>query len=94
MDITLEWIWHTRDSLTPSRVVRREEAVGALLACLSRLSEAHRQVIRLRFLEGHPVSEVADRLGKSNAAIVALTKRALEALRQSMERLGDFTRGG
>jgi RNA polymerase sigma-70 factor (ECF subfamily) len=82
-----------RDSLTPSRVVRREEAVGALLACISRLSDSHQQVIQLRFLEGHSVSEVAERLGKSAAAVVALTRRALEALRKSMDRLGEFTRG-
>jgi RNA polymerase sigma-70 factor (ECF subfamily) len=82
-----------RDSHTPSRVVRREEAVGALLACISRLSDSHQQVIQLRFLEGRSVSEVAERLGKSDAAVVALTRRALEALRKSMDRLGEFTRG-
>ena len=61
---------------------------------LSDLSEPHRQVIQLRFLGGLSVREVADRLDKSEAAVVALTKRALEALRQGMDRLGDFTRGG
>jgi RNA polymerase sigma-70 factor (ECF subfamily) len=81
------------DSVTPSQVVRREEAVGALLACISRLSDSHQQVIQLRFLEGHSVSEVAERLGKSDAAVVSLTRRALEALRKSMDRLGEFTRG-
>jgi len=81
------------DSATPSRVARREEAVGALLACISRLSDSHQQVIRLRFLDGRPLDEVAARLGKSRGAIVAATRRALEALRASMDRLGDFTRG-
>ncbi len=82
------------DSLTPSRVVRRDEAVGAMIACMSSLSDSHRQVIQLRFLDGRPVSEVAERLGKSEAAVVALTKRALDALRTSVDRLGEFTRGG
>jgi RNA polymerase sigma-70 factor (ECF subfamily) len=82
------------DSGTPSRVVRREEALGALISCIEGLSDAHRRVIQLRFLEGLPVDEVAARLGKSKTAIVALTKRALEALRVSMDRLGEFTRGG
>ncbi len=81
------------DSVTPSRVVRHEEAVGALLTCISRLSDSHRQVIQLRFLEGLPVSEVAACLDKTEAAVVALSKRALKALRQSMDRLGDFSRG-
>lgn len=81
------------DSPTPSRVVRRQEAVGALLVCMSRLSDVHRQVVQLRYVEGCSVDEVAGRLGRSPGAVVALTKRALKALRESMDRLGDFTRG-
>ncbi len=89
--------WNLLDQLyadvrTPSQVVRRDEAVGALLACISHLSESHRQVIQLRFLQGHSVSDVAHKLDKSEAAIVALTKRALEDLRKQMDRMGDFTR--
>ena len=81
------------DSGTPSRVVRREEAFGALLTCLTRLSESQQEVIRLRFLDGLSVAEAAERLGKSEDAVVALTRRALDALRVSMDRLGEFTRG-
>ena len=81
------------DSASPSRVVRRDEAIGAMLACVSGLSESHRQVLQLRFLDGLPVAEVAQRLGKTDGAVVALTKRALDALRKAMDRLGDFTRG-
>ncbi len=90
--------WNLLDDLyaesgTPSRVVRREEALSALIACLADLSETHRQVIRLRFLEGLSVDETAARLDKSEAAIVALTKRALDALRMSMDQMGEFTHG-
>ncbi len=81
------------DSGTPSRAVRRQEALSALVASLADLSESHRQVIELRFLKGLSVAEVAARLGKSEAAVIALTKRALEALRQSMDQLGEFTHG-
>jgi RNA polymerase sigma-70 factor (ECF subfamily) len=81
------------ESGTPSRVVRREEALRGLLSCLTELSETHRQVIQLRFLEGLSVEQVAQRLDKTNAAIVALSKRALEALRAAMDRRGEFTHG-
>lgn len=81
------------DSVTPSRIVRRDEAIGALLACVSDLDEPHRQVIELRFLAGLPLAEVAQRLGRTEGAVVALTQRALKALRESMDRLGDYTRG-
>lgn len=77
---------------TPSRVIRREEAVGALLASISRLSDLHRQVIQLRFLDGRPVREVAEQLDKSEAAVVKLTQRALTELRRLMDGLGEFTR--
>ncbi len=83
---------HT-DTGTPSRVVRREEACGALLTCLARLSEDQQQAIRLRFLEGVSVAETARRLDRSEQAVVALTRRALDALRLSMDHLGEFTRG-
>ena len=81
------------DSDTPSRLLRRQEAVGALLASLPNLSDSHRQVVQLRFLEGLPVVEVAARLNISKAAVVARTKRALTALRGQMDELGEFTRG-
>ena len=58
------------DSGTPSRVARHEEAVGALLSCISALTDSHRQVVQLRFLEGCSVAEAANRLGKSQAAVV------------------------
>ena len=78
---------------TPSRAVRQQEALSPLVASLADLSESHRQVIELRFLKGLSVAEVAARLGKSEAAVIALTKRALEALRQSMDQFGEFTHG-
>jgi RNA polymerase sigma-70 factor (ECF subfamily) len=81
------------ESGTPSRVVRRDEALGALMSCIAELSDIHRQVVQLRFLDGLSLDEVAARLGKSKAAVVAHTKRALEALRASMDRMGEFSHG-
>jgi RNA polymerase sigma-70 factor (ECF subfamily) len=81
------------DSGTPSRVARREEMLSAMLGCIDELSESHRQAIQLRYLEGLSVGEVARRLGKSEAAVIALAKRARAALRESMDRRGEFTRG-
>jgi RNA polymerase sigma-70 factor (ECF subfamily) len=80
-----------RDSTTPSRVVRRDEAISALAACIGELSAAHRQIIELRFLTGMSVAEIAQRLGKSEDAVVALTQRALKALRDAMTARGEHT---
>jgi RNA polymerase sigma-70 factor (ECF subfamily) len=81
------------DTGSPSQVVRRAEAVGALQECMASLQPSHRAVIELRFLAGRPVAEVAAELGRSEDAVIALTQRALKALRASMDGLGDFTRG-
>ncbi len=80
------------DSTTPSRVVRRDEAVAAVVSCLEKLSDAHRDVLELRFLQGLSVADVASRLSKSEASVVAATKRALAALRTAMDERGEFTR--
>ncbi|MEW6252795.1 MAG: sigma-70 family RNA polymerase sigma factor [Planctomycetota bacterium] len=64
--------------------VAREEAVAAVLASLARLTDEQREVVRLRFLEGLPVAEVAARLGKSEAAIHMLCHRGLKGLREMM----------
>ena len=67
--------------------------MGALMACTANLSDVHRQVIQLRFLEGRSVRDVAGLLNKSEAVVVATSKSALKALRESMDRLGEFTHG-
>ena len=69
---------------TPSRRVARGEAAAAVLSSLARLPDDQRKVIRLRFLEGRPVAEVANRLGRSEGAVHGLCRRGLRALRESM----------
>lgn len=75
---------------TPSHFAARSEAVAAVLTSLARLTEDQRDVIRLRFLEGLPVGEVASRLGKSDDAVHALSRRGLNALRESLGSLSRF----
>ncbi len=69
---------------TPSRQVSRDEATAAVLSCLARLTDDQRNAIRLRFLEGRPVSEIASCLGKSDMAVHMLFHRGLKALRELM----------
>jgi RNA polymerase sigma-70 factor (ECF subfamily) len=54
---------------------------------LSRLPESQREVLMLRFVAGLPAREVGTAVGKSEAAVVSLQVRGLEALRR---RLGRF----
>lgn len=69
---------------TPSHKVARSETVAAVLTSLARLSDDQRAVVRLRFLEGLPVAEVALAVGKSERAVNMLCHRGLKALRASL----------
>lgn len=75
------------DSMTPSRVVAREEVQSLLLAALAGLSADHRRVLELRFLNGHTLSEVAAKMGRSTAAAQMLCARALRQLHAAIRDL-------
>ncbi|MBN2562904.1 MAG: sigma-70 family RNA polymerase sigma factor [Phycisphaerae bacterium] len=67
---------------SPSRQLARQEASAALLSSMARLTDDQRTVVRMRFLEDRPVSEVAAALGKSEAAIYTLCTRAMRKLEE------------
>lgn len=70
--------------LTPSRTLAREEAGAAVLSCLAFLTADQRRVIRLRFLDGMPVDEVAQRMDKTPGAVHMLCHRGLRELRKHL----------
>jgi len=77
------------DSLEePHRLLEQREERERLLARLSRLPEAHRQVLELRFLLGMDYTGVADVLGVSTTAARQRVARALAALRRAGARQG------
>jgi len=65
---------------TPSRSVARRELVAGVHAALKQLSEDHREVLRLHYLEGLSVEDTAQRMGRSAEAVVMLCSRALRRL--------------
>lgn len=76
------WIYQLPGSTTsPSGVVMREEAVLSLLEALHQLPETQAEAIRLRYMEGLPLSEIVERMGKSDTAVAGLLKRGLQKLR-------------
>jgi RNA polymerase sigma-70 factor (ECF subfamily) len=72
------------DESTPSRRIARNEAIAAVMSSLARLGDDQRRVVRMRYLEGQSVAEVAKRLGKTEAAIHMLCHRGLKSLRELM----------
>jgi RNA polymerase sigma-70 factor (subfamily 1) len=69
-----------RDSITPSRIVGREELLDLLPQGLACLPEDHRRVLELRYLQGKSLAETGEAMGRSEVAVSALCRRALDRL--------------
>ena len=62
---------------TPKRSLRR-----SVLSLIS--GQERREAVRLRYLDGVGVEEIAQRLGKSRAAVAGLLRRGLADLRSCL----------
>lgn len=71
---------------TPSQNVAFGENVLQVAEAIERLPESQREAIRLHYLEGMKLSEVAEQLDKSTGAVAGLLHRGMKTLR---EQLGD-----
>lgn len=67
---------------TPSQRVLRDENAVQLTAALETLTEDQRTAVRLRYLEGWAVKEIAVTLNRSDKAATALIRRSLARLRE------------
>lgn len=65
---------------TPSRILSRKEAAGALHDALDDLPEQYRRAIRLVHIEERPVREVAIEMDRTERAIHGLCRRGLQRL--------------
>ncbi len=69
---------------TPSQNVSFGENVVQLADAIERLPESQREAVRLHYLEGMKLSEVAAKLDKSTGAIAGLLHRGMKTLRQQL----------
>ncbi|MEM6779162.1 MAG: sigma-70 family RNA polymerase sigma factor [Planctomycetota bacterium] len=82
----LNWIEQMPGAKTsPSGVAVRAEAVEAMMKCLHQLPETQAEAIRLRYMEGLPLAEIVERMGKSDTAVAGLLKRGLKKLRALLD---------
>jgi RNA polymerase sigma-70 factor (ECF subfamily) len=80
----MEGLFATDDSSPSERAVRGEELL--LLSCaLASLPAEQRQVVELHHLKGLTVAEVAERMGRTRAAVVGLLYRGLKKLRELLQ---------
>jgi len=70
---------------TPSQAFSRNAREIKLLEALDTLPEEQREALRLRYIEGLPSKEIAQRLKKSNGAIRVMLTRSLKRLQSILE---------
>jgi RNA polymerase sigma-70 factor (ECF subfamily) len=80
------------ETTSPSQRVMRDEAAVFLASCLEGLPETQQEALRLRYVEGYSLKEIAEKMGKSEMAAAGLLKRGLQALRARM--ITDSSSGG
>ncbi|MEM0926294.1 MAG: sigma-70 family RNA polymerase sigma factor [Planctomycetota bacterium] len=80
------WIAQLPGSTTsPSGIAIKAEAAIALLEALHELPETQAEAIRLRYMEGLPLAEIVERMGKTDTAVAGLLKRGLKKLRTTID---------
>jgi RNA polymerase sigma-70 factor, ECF subfamily len=86
MHVPIEEVYHvSADGFEPAAVVERQLSAERLQQALEEIDETQREVIRLRFLAGLSLQEVADTLDKTVGAIKAQQYRGLMALRVALK---------
>ncbi len=78
---------------TPSRALRRADAVGALLTCIAKLPDEYRVVVQRLYLNEEPLSRIARDFGRSEDAIRRLGSRAIEHLARCLGRASRYLSG-
>ena len=62
-----------------------------LFNAMSKLKPDYREVLLLRFVEGHGAADVGRMTGRSEGAVRTLQHRALDRLRKQLERSGELS---
>ena len=80
--VPIEQAWSLEDkALTPEEYTEQQENYTQLYWALAKLSPLQRELIRLRYTNNLPFSEIAHNLGKSEEAVRKLCTRTLHKLR-------------
>ena len=72
------------DSPSPSQKAAFGENIVQVAEAIEKLPDSQRDAIRMHYLEGMKLSEVAKQLGKSTGAIAGLLHRGMKTLRQQL----------
>jgi RNA polymerase sigma-70 factor (ECF subfamily) len=70
------------DQSSPSQRVARQDQLLRLSQALAQLPPDQRTAVELHHLQGRPIAEIANQLGRSESAVGGLLRRALKKLRE------------
>ncbi len=73
------------DGPTPRQNIMLGEHILRLSEAIDRLPEAQGEAIRLHYIEGLKLSEVAEQIGKTSGAVAGLMHRGMKTLRSQLE---------
>ncbi len=82
------------DHATASKMLRRQDAVAAVLACLAGMTPEHRELVERIHLRGEAVADVARDVGKSEDAVRRMAGRALAELTTKVGRASRYLSRG
>jgi RNA polymerase sigma-70 factor (ECF subfamily) len=67
---------------TPSEAFSRNAKVARMQEAIAQLPAEHREALRLRYGENLPSKEVAQRMGKTDAAVRVMLTRSIRKLQE------------
>lgn len=73
---------------SPSQAFSHDQKEFRLQQAIAELNEEQREILRLRFVEGLPTKEIADKLGKSDGAIRVMLTRTVAHLQEILTLAG------
>jgi RNA polymerase sigma-70 factor (ECF subfamily) len=65
---------------SPSKAFSRDQKELRMLAAIDTLAQENQEAIRMRYVEGLPTKVIAERLGKSDAAVRVMLTRTIQKL--------------
>ncbi|MBX3396704.1 MAG: sigma-70 family RNA polymerase sigma factor [Phycisphaerae bacterium] len=77
-------------SHNPLRSLAKKEAQLILSTSLATVSKQHAQVIHMFYFEGLSKARIAEQLGKTQASVIGLIQRAMEALHEAAGHSSEF----